>query len=299
MHQKTNKYNLEHYCDSFMLKTYRYIQQSLKDLYPETEIRSFALHIFRHVAGVSLVDVFSTGSRVFSEKQSDEIREIVARLQKNEPLQYILGETNFYGLDFYVNLSTLIPRPETEELVEFVLQNTSPLLPYRILDIGTGSGCIAVALAKYLPKAHITGWDISEKALETAAKNAERNQVNVTFEKRDILLSEPKDIKEKYDIIVSNPPYVPKREKEYINKNVLEYEPASAIFVPDDDPLLFYKKISSLAPYLLKKEGLLFFETSSIFGKATADMLRETGFGNVELRKDMSGKDRMILGKVK
>lgn len=277
-----------------MIRTYNYIRRSLENLYPETEIRSFALFIFRHVAGISLVDVFSDNDYKLTEKQTNDIRNIVSRLQKYEPLQYILGETNFYGLDFYVNDATLIPRPETEELVEYVLQNSSPSLPLRILDIGTGSGCISVTLAKYLPKAEVSAWDISEKALQTARKNAERNKVTVSFENIDVLNVNPDHIKGQYDIIVSNPPYVTEKEKESMNKNVLEYEPSTALFVPNDDPLLFYEKIADLASVLLKFEGSLYFETSSIFGEKTADMVRKRGFKNVILKKDISGKDRII-----
>lgn len=277
-----------------VLKTYHYICQALENLYPENEIRSFALHIFRHVAGVSLMDVFSNNNDQLSEKQIDEIREIVSRLQKYEPVQYILGETGFYGLDFYVDPSVLIPRPETEELVDWILQSVSPTLPSRILDIGTGSGCIAVSLAKYLPKADVFAWDISENALHIAGKNAEKNHVHINFDLIDVLHVDSKDITEKFDVIVSNPPYVTEREKNQMDKNVLEYEPFTALFVPDDNSLLFYEKIGNLALYLLQNNGFLFFETSSIFGKETADLLLKTGFKNIELKTDISGKDRMI-----
>ncbi len=281
-----------------MIKTYHYIRQSLENFYPETEIRSFALQIFRNVAGISLVDVFSNSNYQLTENQLSDIQNIVSRLQKYEPLQYILGETNFYGFDFYVDSSVLIPRPETEELVDWILQSLSPTLPYRILDIGTGSGCIAICLAKYLPKADVVAWDISEKALQTAEKNAKRNEVKITFEKIDVLKFDSNNITEKFDVIVSNPPYVTEQEKEKMEKNVLDYEPSTALFVSDDTPILFYEKIGNLALNLLSNNGFLFFETSSIFGKGTADLLLKIGFRDVELKKDISGKDRMIKAKL-
>ncbi|WP_300569017.1 peptide chain release factor N(5)-glutamine methyltransferase, partial [Flavobacterium sp.] len=222
---------------------------------------------------------------------------VLSQLKEHKPIQYILGETEFFGLPFYVNGNTLIPRPETEELVDWIIsvnQKRQESEPLRILDIGTGSGCIAVSLAKNLPNAKVFAIDVSDKALATAQKNAERNNTHVTFFHKDIL--ETEDLELQFDIIVSNPPYVRNLEKEEINKNVLEYEPHLALFVEDDDALIFYRKISELALNHLSEKGQLYFEINQYLGAGMISLLQHYDFKNIELRKDIYGNDRMIFG---
>jgi release factor glutamine methyltransferase len=216
-------------------------------------------------------------------------------LKKEKPIQYILGETEFYGLPFLVNENTLIPRPETEELVEWILESTKyeeQNTKLNVLDIGTGSGCIAISLAKNLPSAQVSAIDVSEKALATAHKNAKINKVDVNFILKNILETESLD--EKYDVIVSNPPYVRNLEKEEIKPNVLEYEPHLALFVEDNDALLFYRKIAALAKKNLSENGKLYFEINQYLGKETVRLLEGMDFKNVILKKDVYGNDRMI-----
>ena len=217
------------------------------------------------------------------------------RLLNHEPVQYIIGETEFYGLPMKVDKNVLIPRPETEELVEWILQDlkTSGVENPRILDIGTGSGCIAISLAKNLKDADVTALDVSEGALEVAKTNAAMNEVSLTFELTDIL--EVKNLSSTFDVIVSNPPYVRELEKHEIKPNVLENEPETALFVKDEDPLLFYEKITKLAQAALKENGSLYFEINQYLGKETEELLQSAGF-NTELRKDFLGNDRMLKG---
>ena len=224
-------------------------------------------------------------------------------MQNQEPIQYVLGKTNFYGLPFLVNTNTLIPRPETEELVEWILQEWKETSSIEILDIGTGSGCIAISLAKNLPNAAIYALDISKEALAITTQNATHNNVNATCLQADILTT--KNLNHlitqntthnnvKLDIIVSNPPYVRELEKKEISKNVLENEPHQALFVADDNPLIFYKKIADLAKQHLKKEGMLYVEINQYLGEKTVGMFKEKGFKNIQLKKDLFGNDRMI-----
>lgn len=210
------------------------------------------------------------------------------------PIQYLLGKTSFYGLDFEVNENVLIPRPETEELVDWILESQKSKAESRklkILDIGTGSGCIAVSLAKNLSDAKVFAIDVSEKALATAKKNAEINAVEITFISQNIL--ETQDLGQKFDIIVSNPPYVRHLEKEEIKKNVLDNEPHLALFVEDNDALIFYRKIAELAQKNLSSSGQLYFEINQYLGKEMIELLETMNFKNVELRKDIYGNDRM------
>ena len=281
-----------------MLKTYNYIQEELQNYYPISEIKTFASVIFKELFNISFVEIFSNSENIISKNDFSSIISIVNRLQNNEPIQYIFGKTNFLEFSFSVTKDVLIPRPETEELVEWVLKESSSLLPYRILDIGTGSGCIAISLAKRLEKSTVFAYDISRKALEIAKKNAENYSTTIFFRKFDILKNNFDEISEKFDIIISNPPYVTESEKLFMQLNVLEYEPKQALFVPDNNPLLFYKKIAEFAKKKLNPNGFLYFEVSSIFGKDTLNMLKQMGFLNVILEKDISGKDRMIQAKL-
>jgi release factor glutamine methyltransferase len=219
----------------------------------------------------------------------------MAELKKQKPIQYILGETEFYGLPFLVNENVLIPRPETEELVALILAEGKGKREegkVRILDIGTGSGCIPIALKKHLPEAEVSAIDVSEKALALAMKNAELNQVDFHFRLQDILATD--DLESSFDIIVSNPPYVRHLEKIEIQPNVLQYEPHLALFVADDDALLFYRKIAALAQKHLTPKGKLYFEINQYLGKETVALVESFGFTEVRLHQDIYGNDRMV-----
>ena len=269
-----------------------FIKSELKDLYSPDEISSLTRLILEKEFAIPFADILACKFNHLSDAEMQKLTEIVGKLKNSEPIQYILGETDFFGLAFYVNGSVLIPRPETEELVQWVLESAENK-PIKILDIGTGSGCIAVTLAKKLPSAEVHAWDISEDALEVARKNAERNGVKLIFVKRDMLLEPVSD--EKFDIIVSNPPYVTEVEKTEMQENVLNFEPHLALFVPDDNALVFYEKIADFALTNLNKGGQLFFEINRAKGADIARLLEEKGFKNIELRKDISGNERMVM----
>jgi release factor glutamine methyltransferase len=216
----------------------------------------------------------------------------IDQLKKSVPLQYILGHTSFFGLNIMVDNHVLIPRPETEGLVDWVLQSAKEMNNPKILDIGTGSGCIAIALAKNLPNASVSAMDISAEALNMAKKNAVKNLVDINFFQADIL--KMPDLPSQFDIIVSNPPYVLESEKELMHKNVLQYEPHAALFVFENDPLIYYRSIAALAKKNLSHNGTLFFEINESKGKEMLELLLRSGFGNRELQQDFLGKDRMI-----
>ena len=273
-----------------------HIRSELQGLYPDTEIKSFSNLIIEKISGFSRTEIIVNKNTLFSEKQRHVIENFIAKLKEYIPIQYILGETEFFGLPFRVNESVLIPRPETEELVDWIRNENDRNANLGILDIGTGSGCIAISLKHEFTNATVDAFDISEKALETAQNNATLNKLEVTFSKVDILNTP--EMEQKWDIIVSNPPYVTELEKSEILPNVLDYEPHLALFVPDNNPLLFYHCIAIFAQQHLKPKGKLYFEINRQFGKATVDLLTAMGFGNVELRKDISGNDRMVRAEI-
>lgn len=279
-----------------MTETVAYIQDTLKDYYPLSEIKAFTRLIMERVCDIQPHQFLLCKDKELSEKEKSEIHNIVERLTKHEPIQYIFGKTDFYGFEFEVNPSVLIPRPETEELVELVVRDYPQKKELDILDIGTGSGCIAITLKKLLNKSQVYALDISEEALKTAKRNAVRNRAIVTFFQKDILTpSKTADsIEEEFDIIVSNPPYVMEKEKASMDANVLEYEPSLALFVPDDNPLLYYHRITMFAEQKLKKKGYIYFEINSQLGEQTVSMLRLMEFKNIELIQDLSGKDRFV-----
>lgn len=217
---------------------------------------------------------------------------VLSQLKMQKPIQYILGETSFYGLTFQVNEHTLIPRPETEELVQWILETYPTNSQISLLDIGTGTGCIPITLKKKLPKATVFALDVSEKALEVATKNASMNQVDVTFLQNDILATTM--LEQQFDVIVSNPPYVRELEKKEINTNVLKFEPHLALFVADNDALLFYRKIAQLAQEYLQPNGQLFFEINQYLGTEMIALVASYGFTEIELRQDVYGNDRML-----
>lgn len=273
-----------------MQETISFIKNTLNAYYPESEISGFVRIIIEHLTKSSY-QLALLNQTEFSDKQKDELSSILERLVSFEPIQYILGETEFFGLPFIVNENTLIPRPETEELVELILaENTKSDL--RILDIGTGSGAIAIALAKQMNDAKVSAWDISFKALDVAVLNSKINNVDIEFKRVDVLGDCPKD--KQFDIIVSNPPYVLESEKGSMEDNVLQYEPYTALFVPDNDALLFYRRIAHIAKDLLSPNGKLYFEINQAKGKDTIEMLENKGFSNVALFQDLSKRDRMV-----
>lgn len=266
--------------------------QSLSPIYESGEIESFFFLILEQEHQLKRVDLALNPNLEFTENELQKWDAYLQTLQKQKPIQYLLGKTQFFGLEFFVNEHTLIPRPETEELVSWIINDSQHKQNLSILDIGTGSGCIAISLDKNL-KAETFAFDISEEALTMAQKNADHNQAFVHLVEFDIL----NDVWEgdPFDIIVSNPPYVRELEKQEIKPNVLEYEPHLALFVPDENPLLFYEKIADFAKEHLSENGQLFFETNQYLGKETSEMLRNKGFNNVILKKDIYGNDRMIL----
>ena len=278
------------------IKEYRsqFIQQ-LTPIYDAGEAESFFYLVLEDKQQLKRIDLALHPDLVFSEEEIVVWNLILEQLKQEIPIQYLLGKTSFYGLDFEVNENVLIPRPETEELVEWILESQKSKgenKKIRILDIGTGSGCIAISLAKNLPNADVFALDISEKALAIAKRNAKINAVNVTFINQNIL--ETEDLGQQFDIIVSNPPYVRNLEKEEIKKNVLNNEPHLALFVADNDALIFYKKIAELAQKNGSENSQLYFEINQYLGKEMIDLLEKMNFKNIELRKDIYGNDRMI-----
>lgn len=279
-----------------LLKNYKiHFFDSLKNIHDEQEIESFFFILTEYLHNLKRVDVALNPNLELSEVDVKKWNAILAQLQQEKPIQYITGEAWFYGLRFEVNENTLIPRPETEELVEWIIESQKSKVQTQnleILDIGTGSGCIPISLKANLPQANVSAIDVSEKALEVAKRNAASNKVEINFIQTNIL--EVEDLNQHFDIIVSNPPYVRNLEKEEIKKNVLDYEPHLALFVEDTDALLFYRKIAQLALKNLTPNGLLFFEINQYLGKETVELLQNLGFKNIELKKDIYGNDRMI-----
>jgi release factor glutamine methyltransferase len=280
------------------IKEYRsqFIQE-LTPIYDAGEAESFFYLILEEKQQLKRIDLALHPDLNFSEEEIVVWNSILEQLKKEIPIQYLLGKTSFYGLDFEVNENVLIPRPETEELVDWIINTNLKIQKsgnLKILDIGTGSGCIAISLAKNIPNAEVYAIDVSEKALATAKINAALNNVNVTFISQNIL--ETEDLKQQFDIIVSNPPYVRNLEKEEIKKNVLDNEPHLALFVEDNDALIFYRKIAELAQKKLSERGQLYFEINQYLGKEMIDLLEKMNFKNIELRKDIYGNDRMIKG---
>ena len=278
---------IKHYRDQFI--------QELTPLYDAGEAESFFYLILEAKHQLKRVDLALQPDLVFSESELKTWNLILEQLKKEIPIQYLLGSTHFYGLEFEVNSNVLIPRPETEELVDWIIESQQLEIgdnKVRILDIGTGSGCIAISLAKNLPNAEVFALDVSDKALATAQKNAELNQVTIQFIHQSIL--ETENLGRQFDLIVSNPPYVRHLEKQEIKKNVLDNEPHLALFVEDNDALIFYRKIAQLAKKNLCPNGQLYFEINQYLGQETLDLLQEMGFKDITLRKDIYGNDRMI-----
>jgi release factor glutamine methyltransferase len=272
-------------------------RNELRPLYPTGEVESFFYLLTEHYLGLDRFALVLEPSYAVSKKEEQPIFEALSLLKREYPIQYILGKTTFMDLEILVDEHVLIPRPETEELVRWIIEekegwSSGP----RILDMGTGSGCIAIALAKMLPTARVSGLDVSDEALAIARQNADRNGVEITFIKADILELKPKV--EKWDIIVSNPPYVRESEKEAMGNNVKRYEPANALFVPDESPLLFYEHIARLGIELLNAGGMIYLEINQYLALETRQLLEEQNFSEITLRKDMFGNCRMVMARV-
>jgi release factor glutamine methyltransferase len=268
--------------------------QELTPLYDAGEAESFFYLILEAKHQLKHIDIALQPELVLPVSELEIWNSILEQLKREIPIQYLLGTTHFYGLEFEVNENVLIPRPETEELVDWIIESQKLEVRnkmVKILDIGTGSGCIAISLAKNLPNAEVFALDVSEKALAIAQKNAELNQVQVQFICQSIL--ETEDLGQQFDVIVSNPPYVRHLEKQEIKKNVLDNEPHLALFVADDDALIYYRKIAQLALKNLSQTGQLYFEINQYLGQEMLDLLQEMDFKNSELRQDIYGNDRM------
>ena len=270
---------------------YTYIRQELSGFYPDAEAVAMAKYILTEKFRLSALDLYAGKDMNFSSEKLSEVNDILARLKSYEPLQYIIGETWFCGYRFKLTPAVLIPRPETAELIDWIAADNKRR-GMRVLDIGTGSGCIPVSLALMMDSPLMSAWDISEEALSVAAENARTNDVDIAFSRVDVLGNDIPDIK--VDILVSNPPYITDSEKADMEKNVLEWEPDLALFVPDDDPLRFYRRIAELGLDVLDDGGQVYFEINRAYGKETMEMLASLGYKNIDLRKDMSGNDRMI-----
>ncbi|MCI7337204.1 MAG: peptide chain release factor N(5)-glutamine methyltransferase [Bacteroidales bacterium] len=268
------------------------IEKELSDFYPQGERKVLVRMLLQQVAGWSLVDVLTHNDLTLTTAQQTQIADAVDRLKRYEPIQYILGAAEFDGMRLLVDARALIPRPETAELVLLLAETLSP--DASVLDIGTGSGCIAVALARRLPQAQVSAYDVSPDALALAAENARNQGVKIDFRQVDILHDAPADAPV-FDAIVSNPPYVTDSERASMEANVLDYEPALALFVPDDDPLLFYRAIADFAWTHLSIGGRLFFEINHRFGAEIVMMLRHKGFANCAVQHDAFGKERFVV----
>lgn len=281
-----------------IVKQYRnYFNETLKTIYPITEIDSFFFLLLEEYLGFRRVDIVLKSDFKITQETLNLLQSATKQLEQEVPLQYIIGKTEFYGLPFVVNKHVLIPRPETEELVAWIIEEVTKRTAQKnqklsILDIGTGTGCIPISLAKNIPTSNVSAIDISQKALDIAKKNALLNDTEIRFFEMDILNTD--HLPQQFDVMVSNPPYVRELEKTAIKKNVLQNEPHLALFVENDNPLLFYKKIADLAKKYLNKNGVLFFEINQYLGQETVKMLEKKGFTNIELRKDLFGNYRMI-----
>ncbi len=266
-------------------------QQELKEQFPTQEIDTFFYRLSEKYLNIKRIDLALKPSVEIDQQQQLLMKSALERLKNSEPIQYITGNTEFFGMPFQVNKNVLIPRPETEELVEWIVNDSDKSEKLKVLDIGTGSGCIAVSLAKNLPKAEIYAIDISEEALNTAKLNARRNDVEISFQQKDILNTESLD--GTFNIIVSNPPYVRELEKSSMHSNVLEHEPKQALYVEDSNALIFYHKIAQLATKHLSENGSLYFEINQYLAPETLALIKNLGF-EAELKKDIFGNDRMI-----
>lgn len=273
--------------------TYRELWRTLEPLYGNGEARAVTDYVLDVCFGLSKADILCGAVEEMTAEKTAELRKIFSRLTEGEPVQYVLGRAEFSGRWFNVRPGVLIPRPETEELCAWITADSKASASPKVLDIGTGSGCIAITLQLDMPESKVTAWDISADALDVARENAQQLGANVNFVKLDALNAKPEG---EWDVIVSNPPYICEKEKKDMAVNVLEHEPHTALFVPDAAPLLFYRAITRLAVQTLSKGGRLYFEINPIYADDTCRMMRAEGMTAVELRSDMYGKQRMAKG---
>ena len=273
--------------------TYRELWRTLEPLYGNGEARAITDYVLDVCFGLSKADILCGAVEEMTAEKAAELNKIFGRLMEGEPVQYVLGRAEFCGRWFSVRPSVLIPRPETEELCAWITADSKASASPKVLDIGTGSGCIAITLQLDMPESKVTAWDISADALDVARENAQLLGANVNFVKQDALNAKPEG---EWDVIVSNPPYICEKEKKDMAVNVLEHEPHTALFVPDADPLLFYRAITRLAVQTLSKGGRLYFEINPIYADDTCHMMQAEGMTAVELRSDMYGKQRMAKG---
>lgn len=275
-----------------MLELKPIFRRQLEQIYDQKEAQNLVNLLIEHFLGMTKIEQALKPDFRLSESELLDLHFAMKRLLKSEPIQYLLGETVFCGLKFEVNSSVLIPRPETEELVDLIIR--SKVENKKIIDIGTGSGCIAITLQKKLNNCNITGIDISEKALDTAKRNATIHKSNVNFIKTDIREPNQQNQLDFYDVIVSNPPYVTHQEKKLMDKNVLDWEPFKALFTPEEDPLFFYIKILEFSKKHLMKEGSIFFEINENYGQALIKLVERYSFEEIKLHQDFRGKDRIL-----
>lgn len=273
--------------------TYRELWRTLEPLYGNGEARAITDYVLDVCFGLSKADILCGAVEEMTAEKTAELNKIFGHLTEGEPVQYVLGRAEFCGRWFSVRPGVLIPRPETEELCAWITADSKASASPKVLDIGTGSGCIAITLQLDMPESKVTAWDISADALDVARENAQQLGANVNFVKQDALNAKPEG---EWDVIVSNPPYICEKEKKDMAVNVLEHEPHTALFVPDADPLLFYRAITRLAVQTLSKGGRLYFEINPIYADDTCHMMRAEGMTAVELRSDMYGKQRMAKG---
>lgn len=273
--------------------TYRELWRTLEPLYGNGEARAITDYVLDVCFGLSKADILCGSVDEMTAEKTAELNKIFGRLMEGEPVQYVLGRAEFSGRWFNVRPGVLIPRPETEELCAWITADSKASGSPKVLDIGTGSGCIAITLQLDMPESKVTAWDISADALDVARENAQQLGANVNFVKLDALNAKPEG---EWDVIVSNPPYICEKEKKDMAVNVLEHEPHTALFVPDTDPLLFYRAITRLAVQTLNKGGRLYFEINPIYADDTCRMMQAEGMTAVELRSDMYGKQRMAKG---
>ena len=291
VHRLGYSFDLHYLCSM----NYNEMWHRLAQKYEESEAKAISRMVYEVRFGLTLSDICIGKDTQLSANDQKELAEIVQRLERQEPVQYVLGQATFCGQTFLVNKHVLIPRPETEELVQLIADSNQSI--GSILDIGTGSGCIAVTLAAMYPQAEVTAWDISEEALKVARENARQNHVQAAFEQVDILSIPPhylEEGRERFSLIVSNPPYIINKERAKMEANVLHYEPHLALFVPDDDPLLFYRAIALYGLTALKPDGWLYFEINPLFANDLRQMLASMSYHDIAIKEDAFGKQRMI-----
>jgi release factor glutamine methyltransferase len=287
----------------------RFVKDRLKEIYGEQEAANMAALLMEHVTGLSKTERVSKKQEELSSSQSNQLRQNLQRLQLHEPVQYVMNKAWFYGMELYVDKNVLIPRPETEELVKWIIDDVKAsgkevfvrgameadeTTQLKILDVGTGSGCIALALKKKMPKAEVWGCDISEEALNVARRNGSFLNIRVDFQGVNFLEEEQQKSLPTVDIIVSNPPYIPLNEKGQMHANVVDYEPHAALFLPDNDPLIFYKALADFGKKRLYANGSIYMEIHEEIGNEVLRLFKKNGYDRVESRKDMQGKERMV-----